>query len=404
VSLPEVLGSAIPSQLGLASIVGRIYAGANPDALMQEIVARLDQPSQAAGAWLDLSILRRSLGDFEKAEIFQTEALNNSRIFRQAGSAEKPLRLLAFKTAGNFMSNTPLEFMIEGGNIEVTSLYLNEETAEIGPLPDHDVALFAIGESPDSRKILNRCKQLLQGWPREILNFNVGTILNLDRARLWHVLAGAEGLCCPWTQEFDATDLILDPQGEISRRLGAGQIDFPLIIRPEGAHAGTNTFKVDNVEALLDVLSDFPADRLNVSQFVDYTSGDGQYRKYRIALIDGVPYPAHMAISSKWMVHYLNAGMTESTLKRDEEAKWLNEFHEIFAVKHQGAFRTLCEILKLDYFAIDCAETHDGRLLIFEIDTAMILHCMDVEPEFAYKRAPMQKLFAAFQTLLAQSR
>jgi hypothetical protein len=40
-------------------------------------------------------------------------------------------------------------------------------------------------------------------------------------------------------------------------------------------------------------------------------------------------------------------------------------------------------------------------LLIFEIDTAMIIHCMDVEPEFAYKKRPMQKLFAAFQAMLA---
>ena len=83
VSPPKRETDAIPSQLGLASIVGRIYGGADPDGLMQEIVARLNDPAQAAGAWLDLSILRRTLGDIENAEIFQTEALNRSRIFRQ---------------------------------------------------------------------------------------------------------------------------------------------------------------------------------------------------------------------------------------------------------------------------------------------------------------------------------
>jgi hypothetical protein len=401
VSLLELDAGSIPRQLGLASIVGQIYAGADPAGLMQGIVARLAEPAQAAGAWLDLSILRRTLGDFEKAEIFQQEALRNSRIFRQPGSAERPLRLVAFKTAGNFMINTPLEFMIEGGNVEVISVYLTEETKEIGPVPDHDVALLAIGESPDSRKILDRCKTLLQNWPREILNFNVETILKLDRALLWRFLAGGNGLCCPWTLEFDRQDLLHDAEREISRRIGGGRLDFPLIIRPEGAHAGTNTFKVDSAEELPKVLSSFIADRLNVSQFIDYSSQDGQFRKYRIALIDGVAYPAHMAISSKWMVHYLNAGMTQSAVKRAEEGKWLNEFHETFAVKHRVGFKALCDILNLDYFAIDCAETHDGRLLIFEIDTAMIVHCMDIEPEFDYKKAPMKKLFAAFQAMLA---
>ncbi|MEO6610149.1 MAG: tetratricopeptide repeat-containing protein [Aestuariivirga sp.] len=385
----------------MASIVGRIYSGANPDGLMQEIVARLDQPAQAAGAWLDLSILRRSFGDFEKAEIFQSEALGTSRIFRQPSSAEKPLRLLAFKTAGNFMSNTPLEFMIEGSNVEVISVYLNEETQEIGPVPKHDVALLAIGESPDSRKVLHRCKELLQNWPCEILNFNVDTILKLDRALLWRFLADAKALYCPWTQEFVGADLRQDPHGAISRRIEGEQVTFPLIVRPEGAHAGTNTFKVDSIANLPNVLSNILDERLNISQFIDYSSTDGQYRKYRIALIDGVAYPAHMAISSNWMVHYLNAGMTASALKRDEEAKWLNDFHETFAVKHEAAFSELCNMLELDYFAIDCAETHDGRLLIFEIDTAMIIHCMDVEPEFAYKKRPMHKLFAAFQAMLA---
>jgi hypothetical protein len=399
--LPDVAIDSIPTQLGLASIVGRIYSGASPDELMQEIVARLDRPAQAAGAWLDLSILRRSLGDFEKAEIFQSEALGTSRIFRQPSSAEKPLRLLAFKAAGNFMSNTPLEFMVEGGNVEVISVYLNEETQEIGPVPQHDVALLAIGESPDSRKVLRRCKELLQNWPCEILNFNVDTILMLDRALLWDFLAGAKALYCPWTQEFDGADLRQDPHGAISRRIEGGEVTFPLIVRPEGAHAGTNTFKVDSPVNLPAVLSSFSAERLNISQFIDYSSPDGQYRKYRIALIDGVAYPAHMAISSKWMVHYLNAGMTESALKRDEEATWLNDFRETFAVKHEAAFSELCKILELEYFAIDCAETHDGRLLIFEIDTAMIIHCMDVEPEFAYKKRPMQKLFSAFQAMLA---
>ncbi len=192
-----------------------------------------------------------------------------------------------------------------------------------------------------------------------------------------------------------------DPRAALSVRLNETQTAFPLIVRPEGAHAGTNTHKVENLDELVSVLASLAVENVHLSKFIDYTSDDGQFRKYRIALIDGVAYPAHMAISSNWMVHYLNAGMTESALKRDEEANWLNGFREDFAVKHQAGFKSLCDTLGLDYFAIDCAEAKDGTLLIFEIDTAMIVHCMDVEPEFAYKKAPMQRLFAAFRAMLA---
>ncbi len=398
----ENVTSVIPSQLGLASIVGRVYGGADPVALMQEITARLDDPAQAAGAWLDLSILRRSLGDVENAEIFQNEALNASRIFRQLSTGEKPLRLLAFKTAGNFMVNTPVEFMLEGSNVELVSVYLSEDTKDIGSVPEHDVALLAIGESPESREILNKCKILLHNWPRRILNFNVETILSFDRSLLWRALADVDGLSCPWTSEFARDTLLHDPREALSARLNGADLTFPLIVRPEGAHAGINTSKVESLDELSAVLNNLPAENVHVSRFIDYSSDDGQFRKYRIALIDGVAYPAHMAISSKWMVHYLNAGMTESAAKRDEEAKWFNSFHHNFAMKHEVGFQSLCDTLNLDYFAIDCAEAKDGTLLIFEIDTAMIVHCMDVEPEFSYKKAPMQKLFAAFQAMLTK--
>ena len=58
------------------------------------------------------------------------------------------------------------------------------------------------------------------------------------------------------------------------------------------------------------------------------------------------------------------------------------------------------ERLGLDYFGIDCAETPDGRLLLFEADVAMIVHAMDPPDPFAYKKALMHKLFGAFEAML----
>jgi hypothetical protein len=95
-----------------------------------------------------------------------------------------------------------------------------------------------------------------------------------------------------------------------------------------------------------------------------------------------------MAISSNWMVHYLNADMTERQERRDEEARVMHDFDNDFAARHKDAFaRRLHAAFPLDYFGIDCGETPDGQLLIFEVDTGMIVHAMDPVDMFPTSRA-----------------
>jgi hypothetical protein len=60
----------------------------------------------------------------------------------------------------------------------------------------------------------------------------------------------------------------------------------------------------------------------------------------------------------------------------------------------------LHERLGFDYYSIDCAETPDGDLLLFEADAAAIVHLMDPPGLFPYKQPQMHKVFAAFEALL----
>ncbi|NRB39700.1 MAG: hypothetical protein HRU20_14745, partial [Pseudomonadales bacterium] len=115
------------------------------------------------------------------------------------------------------------------------------------------------------------------------------------------------------------------------------------------------------------------------------------------------PFLAHMALSEHWMVHYLNAGMTESTVKRDCEAAEMFNFDQIFAKKHQKALALIHEYIGTDYFGIDCAETQDGKLLVFEVGTSMVVHDMDSRTLFPYKKSQMQKIFSAFRQFIENS-
>jgi glutathione synthase/RimK-type ligase-like ATP-grasp enzyme len=189
--------------------------------------------------------------------------------------------------------------------------------------------------------------------------------------------------------------------------LDAGQLldgaGFPLIVRPIDSHAGHDLLKVEDAGALAAYLARQPAPAFYLAPFVDYSGLDGQFRKYRIVLIDGVAYLCHLAISSHWMVHYLNAGMDESADKRAEEARAMLAFDEGFAVRHAAALADIDRRIGLPYLGIDCAETKDGKLLIFEVDNAMVVHAMDDPARYPYKQPAMARVFAAFAAMLARA-
>jgi hypothetical protein len=119
-------------------------------------------------------------------------------------------------------------------------------------------------------------------------------------------------------------------------------------------------------------------------------------------LIDGRAYACHMAISSHWMIHYLNADMIDNPQNRAEEAAFMREFDEGFGARHQRALHEIARRSGLDYLIMDCAETSEGALLIFEVGNAMIVHAMDPEDVFPYKASQMKKLFNAFQAMLRE--
>jgi len=66
----------------------------------------------------------------------------------------------------------------------------------------------------------------------------------------------------------------------------------------------------------------------------------------------------------------------------------------------RAALERMAKLIGLDYFGIDCGETPDGKLLVFEADTAMLVHDMDPPDLYPYKPAQMRKLFDAFRAML----
>ncbi len=387
--------------IGLAALTHGAYAGMDLQPIWAGLLARVRQDPYDAAALMDMGVLLQLTGDKAQGLDAQRHALALHKVYVRPG-APGGLRLLAFVTPGDFMANTPLDFLLEGTSTHLIQFYVGEGEP-LPPVPEHDLAFVAVGESDETRAVLRSLKPMLKVWPRPVLNADVEATACLGRDAVAALFAGSDKVLAPPTVRVDRDAVVGFAAGGTGDLLGQAGLNFPLIIRPVGSHAGQDLSLTPDAAALTDYLKTSNALEYFVAPFVDYASADGLYRKYRIALIAGVPYISHLAISEHWMVHYLNSGMAESAHKREQEALAMATFDEDFAVRHKAALAELCQRIPLDYFAIDAAETADGRLLLFEADVAMIVHSMD-EPElFPYKGPAMKKLFAAFHDLLIRT-
>jgi hypothetical protein len=400
--LSDIARNDCADRVGIAKLAKLAFDGKDIRSIWQALMAKLLDGSGNAGEGLDLSLLAQLLGDKPAGLAIQHDVLLTHRLFRMPCASKSPrLRVLALAGATDMGSNTPIEFLLEKSGIELMVLYVIPEAELPNPLPDHDIAIVIASDSEDCREALRKIDAVAARWPRPLLN-PPGLVGNLDRDKLHHLLSGSEGLVIPATVGVDRAQLLEVAQSAAALTALAAELTFPLIVRPRGSHAGVGLAKVDDAAALKHYLDGREEQEFFVSRFVDYASEDGQFRKYRVVFVDGRPYACHMAIADRWDIWYLNADMSGSIAKRLEEETFMRAFDFGFGRRHQTTLTDVAKRVGLDYFIVDCAETKDGSLLIFEADNTAVVHNMDSPAVFPYKPPQMRKIFEAFAAMLEQ--
>lgn len=377
--------------MGLARLFKMAFDGADLSPLGKILIQRAEQDPDDANALMDLSILLQLKYSPEIAMGVQAQALAVKTLYHLPTDNEASIRLLAIMAPGGLMTNTPLEFLVQGSGISLDMLYIGPNLSLPEALPDHDLLFVAVGESSECRPILAELSGILNDWPRPVLNLPAN-ILKTSREAAPAYLAEAAEVIMPSSLRVTRTALA---EGATT--------GFPFIVRPVDSHAGHGLAKIENPGEIPGYLKTVQATEFFISPFIDYRSADGLYRKYRVVLIDGKPFACHMGISTNWMIHYLNAGMLESPEKRKEEERFMAEFDTDFGDRHQKALGGIHAAFHLDYLVIDCAETRDGQLLVFELDTGAVVHAMDPVDIFPYKVPQMRKVFSAFSDMLASA-
>jgi hypothetical protein len=403
VSAPlRITAANYADRIGFAQLTRQAFEGVDLHPLRDQLLTRIAAGTALAGEGLDLSLITQLLGDKDQGLAIQSEVLAFHQLFRTPSAAPKPgLRVLALAADIDMGGNTPIDFLLEGSDIELLTLYVVKGVGLTKDLPEHDVAIVVASDSEECREALASIEKVAPHWPRPLLN-RPDRIGNLDRDKLHRLLAGVRGLDIPATIHATRAQLSDVSRGQIACRDIAGELRFPMIARPRGSHAGVGLAKLDDAAAIAAYLAERNEQDFFVARFVDYVSPDGLYRKYRLAMVDGKPYACHMAIADRWDIWYLNANMAFSEEKRAEEAVFMRDFDHAFAARHGRALDEMSGRVGLDYFIVDCAENQSNELLVFEADNTAVVHNMDSPEVFPYKPPQMRKIFAAFSAMLAR--
>lgn len=384
--------------LGLAPFLRMSIAGIDLLPISQDMLARAHD-SDDANLWMNLSTIMLCLRQRDIGLAIQAQALEMKRVYHLAAS-EQPakLRLLLLMAPGDLAANTPLDCLLENSDIDLDFYYVSPDASLISPIPEHDALIVAMSESDENRSILASLEQVLAHWPKPVINAPQN-IPATDRNTASMLLQNAPGLLIPLTLRASRPALLNIATGNTRLHELFEDCDFPVIVRPVGSQAGRDLDKIDGPEGMAVYLAKVDEAEFFLSRFIDYSGKDGLFRKFRVAMIDGVAFACHMAVSSNWMVHYVNAGMYDDAQKRIEEACFMEHFGD-FAQRHRSALDGIYRRMKLDYFCIDCAETQEGRLLVFEVDHIMVVHAMDPEDLFPYKLPHMKKIQKVFRDFL----
>lgn len=383
--LPPLLDAEFkpPVIKGIAALAATAFTATSPPGAAAGADAGVSDPAAVA---FDQSLALQLSFRREAGLALQAAALARSTTFRVQACQEGSPRILAICAPGDLMTNTPLEFVAAGAGAALDLLFILPDRPLPARVPDHDIAFCAVSEQ--APEVLARVAPWLSAWPRTVLN-RAPRAADLAREAVSQRLAGIDGVLVPQADSVDAAGAL------------ATRDDWmPFLLRPAGTHAGEGLVLVADRIHLHNATNQLGADRYNRTRFVDYRSGDRLYRKYRVALIGGLPFLCHMAISDHWMVHYLNAEMASHPERRAEEARAMAEFDRGFGGRHGTAFARIADRLGLDWVVIDCAEAPDGRLLFFEADVAAIVHAMDPPDIYPYKQAAMARVFEAFRVLV----
>ena len=288
-----------------------------------------------------------------------------------------------------FIGSVNLARHLDPQRFALERFYLKKGSARLkfgpGPFLNH------IADPDTCSGALEMAALVVAKVPRPCFN-RPAAVARTTRHEVARILTGIESLIVPKTIRIQNTtpSLVRD---EIAR----ANLVFPILVRGVGMHGGMSLIKADNPGDLEGVADLEPkAEELYVTEFHDFRSRDGSYRKFRVVVVGGEVFLRHCVIADNWLLH----GRRRSSGYDELEIAMFTRFEREWASQLRPLFREIATRLGLDFFGVDCNIDDDGRVLLFEANACMnILH--NYRPSPNKFDAPIARIKSAVEDVLA---
>jgi len=341
-----------------------------------------------------LSYVLWELGDEQQAAIHREIGFRSHPIMVYPYHGEQPpvsLLLLASAIGGN----VPFKNFLDN-NIFQTYVVFVEFCTSNTVLPAHQFVLNGIGDADMSAPALDVAMSIIQRTTAPVVN-SPSAVLATRRAANAKRFLEVPGVIIPRMNVMLRENL--ESAGAVNSLAQLG-FEFPILLRTPGYHTGKHFLKVESPGDVSSALQETPGRELLVIQYIESRSPDGNFRKYRVMMIQGQLYPLHLAISSDWKVHYFSAEMVNHHEFRLEEAEFLNDMPRVLGSRAMTALAKIQEILGLDYCGVDFALTPEGDVILFEANATMVVNPPESDECWDYRRSSVDLIEQAVRKML----
>jgi len=255
-------------------------------------------------------------------------------------------------------------------------------------------ALNLVTDADQNPKVLANIHRLLRTFGGRIVN-RPEAVLRSTRDQVARMLGGIPGLVVPKTVRLG------NAKPEVAARtlIRAG-LRFPVLLRRAGTHTGEFIGLFDNAEGASQAFAQ-TGDHI-ATEFVDFASADGLYRKYRVFFVGGRVIFRHMLVSDYWNVHANDRTrfmVTRPELLAEEEGV-LSSASGGLSSQAMDALRQVQQHMPLDYFGMDFGITSEGQVLLFEANATMNFFPFLDDPRFAYVKQSLKPAQSAMHSLV----
>jgi tetratricopeptide (TPR) repeat protein len=327
-----------------------------------------------------------ALEDYKRAHVLRPLATNS------AITSQPEFRALF--VFAPLSGNTPIHDMISFSNFESHILMLLPGVAYDTDLlrSKADVVVNLVSDVDRSGEALCEASALVERLSNPLVN-PPSKILSTERDRVSELLGPICGCIVPLTIRYSKDDVL-----RAAVRGQALDVSFPLIVRVAGTHGGEEMERVADPAEMELFVSSRNESEFYLSEFVDYRSPDGYFRKYRFIFVGDDILPYHLAIDSKWKVHHASTDMANHRWMQEEEKAFLERPWVAFSASAFEALRAIRTKMDLDYCGIDCAVDRNGNVVVFEVNASMLVHLRN--EGFPYKDPAVRRIKAAFAAML----